>query len=63
LIFLWFSFELEDTAVFLDAISNHHTGRQSMRPGLRPFNNSCLVFAVDVLDVDFALEPDVGLAE
>jgi hypothetical protein len=29
----------------------------------QPFNNSCLVFAVDVLDVNFALEQDTGLAE
>lgn len=63
LIFLWFSFMPWDTAAFLDAISDHHTGRQSTRPDSWPFNNSCLVFTVDVLDVDFALERDTGLAE
>jgi hypothetical protein len=54
---------LQDTAVFLDAISNHHTGRQSTRPGLQPFNNFCLIFAADVLDVNFGLELDAALAE
>jgi hypothetical protein len=32
-------------------------------PYLRPFNNSFLVFAADVLDDDFTLELDAGLAE
>ena len=54
---------LQDSAVFLDAISDRHTGRQSSRPGLRPFNNSCLVFAVDMLADNFTLEPDADLAE
>ena len=49
--------------MFLDAISDCHTGRQSSRPGLQPFNNLCLGFAVDVLAVDFTLEPDADLAE
>ena len=49
--------------MFLDAISDRHTGKQSTRPNLRPFNNSCLVFTVDVLDVDFALELDAALAD
>jgi hypothetical protein len=54
---------LQNTAVFLDAISDCHTGRQSTRPGLQPFNNSCLIFAADVLDVNFGLELDVALAK
>ena len=33
------------------------------KPGLRPFRSSCLIFTADVLDVDFGLEPDAGLAE
>ena len=64
LTFLWFSFVLEvEAAVDAIVVSNHYTGKQNTRPGLRPFNNSFLVFAADVLDDDFTLELDAGLAE
>lgn len=41
--------------------SSHGKTKSRYWPGSRPFNNSCLIFLAD--EVDFALEPDAGLAE